>query len=91
MAFVSKTLTAESVFMNMENKNNLSKTYIHQLNDMSLSKLQEMVKDREASCAAVHAVAKSQTGLNVSTTILCFWWWTFLLYSIDLVGGGMNS
>ena len=32
MAFVSKTLTAESVFMNMENKNNLSKTYIHQLN-----------------------------------------------------------
>ena len=29
--------------------------------EMSLSKLQEMVKDREAWCAAVHAVAKSQT------------------------------
>ena len=29
--------------------------------DMNLSKLQEMVKDREAGCAAVHAVAKSQT------------------------------
>ena len=29
--------------------------------DMSLSKLQEMVKDREASCAAVHGGAKSQT------------------------------
>ena len=29
--------------------------------DMGLSKLQEMVKDREARRAAVHGVAKSQT------------------------------
>ena len=29
--------------------------------DMSLSKLQELVIDREACCATVHGVSKSQT------------------------------
>ena len=29
--------------------------------DMTLSKLQEIVKDMEAWCAAIHGVAKSQT------------------------------
>ena len=32
--------------------------------DMSLSKLQEMVNNREAWCAAAHGVAKSQTRLS---------------------------
>ena len=32
--------------------------------DMSLSELQEMVKDREARHAAVHGITKSQTRLS---------------------------
>ena len=32
--------------------------------DMSLNKLQEMVKDREAWCAADHGVSKSLTPLS---------------------------
>ena len=36
--------------------------------DVSLSELQEMVKDREAWSGAVHGVAKSQTQLSERTT-----------------------
>ena len=32
--------------------------------DMNLGKFREMVRDREAWCAAVHGVAKSQTRLG---------------------------
>ena len=67
--------------------------------DMSLSRLREMVKDREAWCAAVHGVTKSLS--NWTTTVKSFyheWYWIqvlvlplprwpqfFLLWSVTMV------
>ena len=36
----------------------------HRLNGHELSKLQELVIDREAWCAAIHGVTKNQTRLS---------------------------
>ena len=49
--------------------------------DMSLSKLQDIGKDREASCATVHGVSKSQTQLSYwqqqmfIVCLLCAWYY----------------
>ena len=52
--------------------------------DMNLSKLQEMVKGREAWHAAVHWVAKSRTRLNDWTTTLTRTEWCSSLQTLDL-------
>ena len=43
--------------------------------DMSLSKLREIVKDREAWCGAVHGVTKSWTQLSDRTTTAAEKWY----------------
>ena len=48
--------------------------------DMNLGKLQEMVRDREAWCAAAHGVMKSETWLgHWTTSFLCNWTTTSFL------------
>ena len=46
--------------------------------DMSLSRLRELVMEREAWCTAVHGVTKSRARLNTATTVLLLW----ILYNI---------
>ena len=48
--------------------------------DISLSKLQEIVKEREAWCAAVHGVTKSQTLFSDWTIVLLYF--MFIAYRL---------
>ena len=69
--------------------------------EMNLSKLREIVKDREAWHAAVHGVAKSRTGLSDLTIVCCLclphflhpfiFFFFFLLFWVFTVVRGLSN
>ena len=66
--FLEKTLMLGKIEGGGEGHNRGWDSWITDPVGMNLSKFWERVKDREAWCAAIHWVAKSQTGLSDWTT-----------------------
>ena len=52
--------------------------------DVKLSELRELVMDREAWCAAIHRVAKSQTLLSNWTGLKVIYYLFFIILPVNL-------